>query len=56
MEVFVFAIVAFVLGGIIILNRERVPDRLRRPLAIASLFMVAAAFVMVVAMFLRMGG
>jgi hypothetical protein len=52
MDVIVFAIVAFVLGGVIILNRERIPEHLRRPLAISALILVVAAFAMVVANFL----
>lgn len=56
MELFVFAIVAFVLGGVIIMNRDRIPEQLKKPLAIAAIFMIAAAFVMVVARFLLPAG
>jgi len=56
MDVIVFAIVAFVLSGIIILNRERIPEHLRRPLAIFALVLVVAAFAMVVASFFLLPG
>lgn len=56
MEVFVFAIVAFVLGGVIIMNRERLPERQRRVMAIAAIILIFAAFVMVVARFILMQG
>jgi len=55
MDVIIFAIVAFLLGGLIIMNRERIPEHLRRPLAIGALILVVAAFVMVVASFLLPG-
>lgn len=56
MEVFIFAIVAFVLGGVIIMNRERLSERQRRFMAIAAIIIVAAAFVMIVARFILMDG
>jgi|GEM_PF-1235625 len=56
MQIIVFAIVAFVLGGVIIMNRERIPDHMRRPLAAAAIFMVLAAFIMVIARFIFMPG
>lgn len=55
MELAVFTIVAFVLGGVLIMNRERIPERLLRPLAVTAVFLIAAAFVMVIARFLTAG-
>lgn len=48
-------VVSFCLAAVIIFKKEAIPDRLRRPLAIAALILVVASFVMMVASFLRMG-
>lgn len=56
MQLIVFALIAFVLGFIIIANREQIPQQLRRPLAIFAILTIASAFVMVVARFLLMEG
>lgn len=48
MELFVFLLVAFGLGFVIISNRDSIPDKLRKPLAIFAIFIVLAAFVMTI--------
>lgn len=50
----VFMIVTFSLAIIMIWKKESVPDRLRRPLAIATLVMVSASFVMLVVSLFKM--
>ncbi|WP_309120151.1 hypothetical protein [Paenibacillus sp.] len=51
----VFLVVSFCLAAVVILKRESIPDPLRRPIAIATLVMIVAAFVMLLATFFTMG-
>lgn len=51
----VFIIVSFCLAAVVILKRETIPERLRRPIAIATLVMIVAAFVMLLVTFFTMG-
>lgn len=51
----VFMIASFALAIIVIWKRETIPERLRRPLALASTFMVGASFTMLVISLFRMG-
>lgn len=50
-----FLIVSFCLAAVVILKRESIPPVLRRPIAIATLIMVAAAFIMLLVSFFTMG-
>lgn len=50
-----FIIVSFALAAVLIFKKETIPDRLRRPLAIFTLFMVTAAFIMLVVSLFQMG-
>ncbi|HZG75475.1 MAG TPA: hypothetical protein VEZ72_06410 [Paenibacillus sp.] len=51
----VFLIVSFCLAAVVILKRETIPEPLRRPIAIATLVMIVAAFVMLLVSFFTMG-
>ena len=50
-----FMLVSFALAAVLIFKKETIPERIRRPLAIFSLFMVSAAFIMLVVSFFQMG-
>lgn len=52
-NIVIFFIVAFSFGLILIMKRESIPDRLRRPLAIMAVIMVAFAFVLVLLSFFK---
>jgi len=54
MELVIFAVAAFLLGAIVIRSRDRIPEHMRRPLAVFAVFLIAAAFIMVVARFFFM--
>jgi len=51
----VFLIVSFCLAAVVILRRETIPPQLRRPIAISTLVMIVAAFVMLLVSFFTMG-
>lgn len=51
----VFLIVSFCLAAVVILKRDSIPESLRRPIAIATLVMIVAAFIMLLATFFTMG-
>ncbi|HZG75135.1 MAG TPA: hypothetical protein VEZ72_04700 [Paenibacillus sp.] len=51
----VFLVVSFCLAAVVILKRDSIPDSLRRPIAIATLVMIVAAFVMLLVTFFTMG-
>lgn len=42
-------ILSFCLAAVVVLKKESIPERIRRPLAIISLLMVVASFVMLMA-------
>ncbi|WP_165279950.1 hypothetical protein [Paenibacillus protaetiae] len=44
----IFIIAAFVLGGVVILQRNSIPERMRRPLALISIALIAFAFFLLV--------
>ncbi|GBF72860.1 hypothetical protein PA598K_01135 [Paenibacillus sp. 598K] len=44
----IFIVSAFVLGGVIMLYRESIPDKLRRPLALSAIGLIAFAFFLIV--------
>jgi threonine/homoserine/homoserine lactone efflux protein len=50
-----FIIVAFCLAAVVILRKDTIPEALRRPIAIGTLFMIAAAFVMLLISFFTAG-
>ena len=47
-------IVSFCFAAVVILKKDSIPDPARKPLALLSLVMVAASFVMLIFSFLRM--
>lgn len=49
-----FLLVSTCLALVIIWKRESIPERLRRPLATATLVMVSAAFIMLVVSLFKM--
>jgi len=51
----VFLIVSFCLAAVVILKRDTIPEKLRRPIAIATLIMIAASFVMLLVTFFTAG-
>lgn len=51
----VFIILAFALAAVIIMKKEAIPDRLRRPLAIVTLFLIVSAFVFLMLSFFGLG-
>ncbi|WP_274365994.1 hypothetical protein [Paenibacillus thermotolerans] len=50
-----FIIVSFCLAGIVILRRESIPQPMRKYLAIFSLFMISASFIMLTYTFFTAG-
>jgi DMSO/TMAO reductase YedYZ heme-binding membrane subunit len=50
-SILTFIIVAFAFALIIIWQKDSLPERLRRPLAIAAIFLVLSAFTMMVVSF-----
>lgn len=50
----VMIIVSFCLAAVIIMQKEHIPDKLRRPLAIFALVMVVSSFVMLLAALFRL--
>jgi len=50
----VMIIVSFCLAAVIIMQREQIPPKLRRPLAVFALIMVASSFVMLLAALLSL--
>ncbi|GFN30222.1 hypothetical protein [Paenibacillus xylaniclasticus] len=51
----IFIIAAFVLGGLMIMYRSSIPDRLRRPLAITAIVFILFAFFLIVYSLTTMG-
>ncbi|MDU2239048.1 MAG: hypothetical protein E7E23_00610 [Paenibacillus sp.] len=48
----IFIICAFALGGVVILNKDRLQPRLRRSLALASVLLIVVAFGLMIYSFL----
>jgi len=42
-----FIIVSFVFAGVILLKRESLPEKLKRPLALFALFLIITSFVLI---------
>lgn len=53
--VITFLIVVFCLAGIVILKKDSIPSSLRRFIAITTLILIIAAFIMLLAVFWTMG-
>jgi len=51
----VYLIVSFCLAAVVIMKRDSIPQPLRRPIAIATLIMIAGAFVMLLYTFFTAG-
>jgi hypothetical protein len=51
----IFIISAFGLAIVLILSRERIPESMRRPMAILSILLVLFAFFLIVYSFFRVG-
>lgn len=51
----IFIIASFGLAVIMIMSRERIPETLRRPMAITATLLVLFAFFLIVISFFRMG-
>ncbi|GIP21213.1 hypothetical protein [Paenibacillus sp. J22TS3] len=47
-----FIVLAIALGLILIMNRDNIPPKLKRPMAISALVMIIVAFVLVIYSFL----
>ncbi|WP_186438338.1 hypothetical protein [Cohnella terricola] len=54
-ENLIFIIASFGLAIVLILMRERIPNPLRRPMAILSIFLVLFAFFLIVYSFFSIG-
>lgn len=54
-NVVIFIILAFSLGLIMIMNKDRIPARLRKGMAITSIIMVLFAFFLIVYSFFDLG-
>ncbi|MCM3783128.1 hypothetical protein M3231_09075 [Neobacillus mesonae] len=55
MSYVIFIVAAFLLGFVMIAKRDSIPDKLRRPLAIAALFMIVFAFFLIVISMVSLG-
>ncbi|CAM3981205.1 hypothetical protein COLU111180_17715 [Cohnella lubricantis] len=53
--ILIFAIASFGLGAVLIWQRQSIPDRLRRGMAITALALVAFAFFLIVYFFAAAG-
>ena len=51
----IFIISAFALGVILILSRDRIPDRMKRGMAILSILLILFAFFLIVYSFFTAG-
>ena len=53
-SVVILILVSFCMAGVIILKKESIPDRIRRPLALIASILVFASFIILVLSFLNM--
>ncbi|MCM3747128.1 hypothetical protein M3223_07135 [Paenibacillus pasadenensis] len=51
----IFIIASFCLAAVVLMNRERLNEKVRRPLAISTIVLVAVSFVVLVASLFQMG-
>ena len=51
----IFIIAAFTLGAVVIMQRNQIPNRLRRSVAVAAIVMIALAFFLIVYSLASMG-
>lgn len=54
-NILIFIVSAFLLGIVVIVKKDSLPQRLRRPLAIISILMIAFAFFLIMYSLLTMG-
>ncbi|GIP43364.1 hypothetical protein J45TS6_18230 [Paenibacillus sp. J45TS6] len=54
-NILIFIVSAFLLGVVVIVKKDSLPQRLRRPLAIISILMIAFAFFLIMYSLLTMG-
>lgn len=54
-NILIFIVSAFLLGVVLIMKKDSLPPRLRRPLAIISILMIAFAFFLIMYSLLTMG-
>ncbi|WP_454190434.1 hypothetical protein [Paenibacillus sp. Marseille-Q7038] len=54
-NILIFIVSAFLLGVVIIVKKDSLPQRLRRPLAIISILIIAFAFFLIMYSLLTMG-
>jgi len=51
----IFIVSSFCLAAVLIMMRDRIPEKLRRPMAVLTIFLVLFAFFIVVYAFMKMG-
>ena len=54
-NILIFIVSAFLLGFVLIMKKDSLPQRLRRPFAIISILMIAFAFFLIMYSLLTMG-
>lgn len=54
-QLLIFMIVSFALAAVVIMQREKIPAPIRRPLAIITLIMVASSFIMLIVTLFQLG-
>ncbi|WIV20638.1 MULTISPECIES: hypothetical protein [Paenibacillus] len=54
-NILIFIVSAFLLGVVVIVKKDSLPQRLRRPLAIISILLIAFAFFLIMYSLLTMG-
>lgn len=54
-NILIFIVSAFLLGVVIIVKKDSLPQKLRRPLAIISILMIAFAFFLIMYSLLTLG-
>ncbi|MFD2671114.1 hypothetical protein [Marinicrinis sediminis] len=54
-EFIIFLISSFVFAAVVIMKRDSLPERLRRPLALIGIFLVAVSFILLTISFYRAG-
>lgn len=51
----IFIILAFVLGGVLVIGKNSIPPSLKRWMALTAIIMILIAFLLIVFSFLNMG-
>lgn len=47
-NILIFIVSSFALGGVVVMSKDNIPPKLKRSLAIATIFFVAVAFCLIV--------